>query len=187
MSRCKTAAVVLVLVLAGCGQNAGEQNGSNTGGSDSSSKNIQDTSKPATSGPCKGIPVERCDIIDESQTVAIENGKADVRVQVEVADDTDEMAKGLMGRTALAEDAGMLFVYPEERELSFWMRDTLIPLSIAFMDGEGRIVDIQDMKALDDRPPHYTSAEPARYALEVNVGFFDERGVEVGDRAKLPV
>ena len=43
------------------------------------------------------------------------------------------------------------------------------------------------MKALDDRPPHYTSAELARYALEVNKGFFDERGVEVGDRAKLPV
>ena len=176
------------LTLAGCGQNAGGQNDSNSDdGGGSSSKNIQDTSKPATSGPCKGIPVERCDIIDTSQTVTIETGDADVRVQVEVADDMDEMAKGLMGRTALAEDAGMLFVYPEERELSFWMRDTLIPLSIAFMDGEGRIVDIQDMKALDDRPPHYTSAEPARYALEVNVGFFDERGVEVGDRAKLPV
>ncbi len=187
MSLWKTAAVVLVLLLAGCGQNAEEPAASNTGGGDSPSKDIQDTSKPATSGPCKGIPVERCDIIDTSQTVAIETGDAEVRVQVEVADEMDEMAKGLMGRTALAEDAGMLFVYPEERELSFWMRDTLIPLSIAFMDGEGRIIDIQDMKALDDRPPHYTSDEPARYALEVNAGFFDERGVEVGDRAKLPV
>jgi uncharacterized membrane protein (UPF0127 family) len=48
-------------------------------------------------------------------------------------------------------------------------------------------VDIQDMKALDDDPPHYVSAEPARYALEVNKSFFDERGVEVGDRAKLPL
>jgi uncharacterized membrane protein (UPF0127 family) len=80
----------------------------------------------------------------------------------------------------------MLFVYPEERELSFWMKDTLIPLSIAFMDSEGRIVDIQDMRALDDEPPHYNSAEPAQYALEVNKGFFDEHGVEVGDEAKLP-
>ena len=120
-------------------------------------------------------------------TVRIASGGESVEVEVEVADDTDEMTRGLMGRTALAEDAGMLFVYPNERELSFWMRDTLIPLSIAFMDGEGRIVDIQDMMALDDEPPHYTSAEPARYALEVNEGFFDERGVEVGDRAKLPV
>ena len=122
-----------------------------------------------------------------SGTVRIGASGGSVEVEVEVADDMDEMQKGLMGRTALAEDAGMLFVYPEERELSFWMKDTLIPLSIAFMDAEGRIVDIQDMKALDDKPPHYASAEPARYALEVNVGFFDERGVEVGDRARLPV
>lgn len=180
--------LMMSLLIAGCGQDAGEPDSSNTDAAGNSSSNdIQDTSKPATSGPCKGIPVERCDTIETTETLAIETGEADVRVEVEVADDTDEMTKGLMGRTALAEDAGMLFVYPEERELSFWMRDTLIPLSIAFMDGEGRIVDIQDMKALDDRPPHYTSAEPARYALEVNVGFFDERGVEVGDRARLPV
>jgi uncharacterized protein len=185
----RTAAVfLLVLLLAGCGQNAGEPDASNTGGGDSSPNNqLDDTSKPATSGPCKGIPVERCDTIETSQTVAIDTGDADVRVQVEVADDMDEMQMGLMGRTALAENAGMLFVYPKERELSFWMKDTLIPLSIAFMDSEGRIVDIQDMKALDDKPPHYASAEPARYALEVNEGFFDERGVEVGDRARLPV
>ena len=122
-----------------------------------------------------------------SSTVRIAaSGGESVEVAVEVADDTQEMARGLMGRTALAGDAGMLFVYPDERELSFWMRDTLIPLSIAFMDAEGRIVDIQDMKALDDEPPHYTSAEPARYALEVNKGFFAERGVEVGDTARLP-
>ncbi len=168
MSWWKTTAAVLVLLLAGCGQNAGEPDASNTDRGDSSPRNQQD------------------DTIDASQTVAINTGDADVRVRVEVADDMNEMAKGLMGRTALAEDAGMLFVYPEERELSFWMRDTLIPLSIAFMDGEGRIVDLQDMEALDDTPPHYTSAEPARYALEVNKGFFDERGVEVGDRARLP-
>ena len=120
-------------------------------------------------------------------TVRISSGGGGVEVRVEVADDTEEMTRGLMGRTALAEDAGMLFVYPNERELSFWMRGTLIPLSIAFIDAEGRIVDIQDMKALDDEPPHYTSAEPARYALEVNKGFFDKRGVEVGDRARLPI
>ncbi len=108
-------------------------------------------------------------------------------VQVEVAGSLAEQTQGLMNRTALAEDRGMLFVYPEEQTLSFWMRDTLIPLSIAYIDSEGRIVDIQDMKALDDDPPHYVSAKPARYALEVNKGFFDERGVEVGDRTDLPV
>jgi uncharacterized protein len=171
----KIIAVALVLLLAGCG-------GDETGGSGSQSSDAG--SGGETAGPAEqtttGAPSGR-------QTVTIEtSGGEDVEVRVEIADDTEEMERGLMGRTALAEDAGMLFVFPNERELSFWMRDTLIPLSVAYMDSEGRIVDIQDMKPLDDQPPHYVSAEPARYALEVNRGFFDERGVEVGDRAELP-
>ena len=107
-----------------------------------------------------------------------------VPVQVEVADTPEERQQGLMGRTALAEDAGMLFVFDTEQPLSFWMKDTLIPLSIAFIDAEGRIVDIQDMQPLDETP--HLSAEPARYALEVNQGFFVERGVMVGDTVELP-
>jgi uncharacterized protein len=107
-------------------------------------------------------------------------------VRVEVADDLAEQAKGLMDRTALGENRGMLFVYPEERALSFWMKNTLIPLSIAFIDAQRRIIDIQDMKPLDDKAPHYVSAEPAQYALEVNRGFFEQRGVKIGDRVELP-
>ncbi|MGB3632459.1 MAG: DUF192 domain-containing protein, partial [Rubrobacteraceae bacterium] len=95
-------------------------------------------------------------------------------------------AQGLMNRTSLGEDRGMLFVFEEEATLSFWMKNTLIPLSVAYIDSEGRIVDIQKMEPLDDDPPHYASAEPAQYALEVNQGFFEERGVEVGDMAELP-
>jgi uncharacterized protein len=110
-----------------------------------------------------------------------------VKVGVEIADDASERARGLMHRTALAEDHGMLFVFPSEDKLSFWMKDTLIPLSIAFIDSEGRIVDLQNMKPLDEDPPSYVSAKPALYALEVNRGFFEERGVEVGDRSELPV
>ena len=107
-------------------------------------------------------------------------------MRVEVADDLAEQAKGLMDRTALGENRGMLFVYPEERELSFWMKNTLIPLSIAYIDSERRVVDIQDMKPLDDEPPSYVSADPAQYALEVNRGFFEERGVKVGGHVELP-
>jgi len=77
-------------------------------------------------------------------------------------------------------------VFGYEQVLSFWMKNTLIPLSIAYMDSEGRIVDIQDMEPRYDEPPHYVSAEPAQYALEVNKGFLDEHGVKVGDRAELP-
>ena len=165
--------IMTVLLIAGCG-GANEEAG---GSSDSN----------GATGNAEGQGKASGDSSLAAGTVRIgTSGGESVEVEVEIADDTEEMARGLMGRTALAEDAGMLFVYPDERELSFWMKDTLIPLSIAFMDAEGRIVDIQDMRALDDTPPHYTSAEPARYALEVNEGFFDERGVEVGDRAELP-
>ncbi len=176
------------LLITGCG---GTEPGGSAGGSSGG-----DVSSAAGAEGAKGSGGVGSTVMEtasrasspEPGTVRIgASGGGSVEVEVEVADDMDEMQKGLMGRTALAEDAGMLFVYPEERELSFWMKDTLIPLSIAFMDDEGRIVDIQDMKALDDKPPHYTSAEPARYALEVNEGFFDERDVEVGDTARLPV
>jgi uncharacterized protein len=89
-----------------------------------------------------------------------------------------------MERTELVENAGMLFVFDREQPLSFWMRNTVIPLSIAYIDAEGRIADIQDMQPLDETP--HPSAEPARYALEVNQGFFEERGVEVGDEVEVP-
>ena len=166
--------ILMVLLICGCG-------------ADRQGPTVDPDSGSTGSGGRSSTGQEATGQASATERVTIVASGGEVRVQVEVADDMAEMQKGLMGRTALAEDAGMLFVYPEERELSFWMKDTLIPLSIAFMDAEGRIVDLQDMKALDDEPPHYTSAEPARYALEVNKGFFDERGVEVGDRATLPV
>jgi uncharacterized membrane protein (UPF0127 family) len=124
----------------------------------------------------------------ELRTVTIHASSGEeVKVRVEIADNASEHARGLMYRTTLAENRGMLFIFEGEQKHSFTMKNTLIPLSIAFIGSEGRIVDIQDMKPLDDDPPSYVSARPAQYALEVNQGFFEERGVEVGDRAKLPV
>jgi uncharacterized membrane protein (UPF0127 family) len=121
------------------------------------------------------------------RTVTIDaSGGKKVEVRVEMADDPFERARGLMYRTALGEDRGMLFVFQKDQPLSFWMKNTRIPLSIAYIDSEGRITDLLDMKPLDDKPPHYVSSEPVRYALEVNQGFFDENGVEVGDHAELP-
>ena len=107
-------------------------------------------------------------------------------MRVEIANDFYERARGLMDRTVLGEDRGMLFVFRREQPLSFWMKDTLIPLSIAYIDSKGRITDILDMKPFDDEPPHYVSSEPVQYALEVNQGFFDEHGAKVGDHAELP-
>jgi uncharacterized membrane protein (UPF0127 family) len=122
---------------------------------------------------------------EETATVTINaSGGERVEVEAEIAEDEAKRRKGLMERTELAEDAGMLFVYDREQPLSFWMRNTVIPLSIAYIDAEGRIADIQDMQPLDETP--HPSAEPARYALEVNQGFFEERGVEVGDEVEVP-
>ncbi|HWS81060.1 MAG TPA: DUF192 domain-containing protein [Rubrobacter sp.] len=166
--------VVFALLLVGCGDPQADpdtQSQRTSQASDTTAVGREET----TSGP-SGL---RTLVIDAS-------GGKEVEVRVEVADDVAEQAKGLMDRTTLGENRGMLFVFPEERELSFWMKNTLIPLSIAFIDSESRIIDIQDMKPLDDEPPHYVSAEPAQYTLEVNRGFFEERGVRVGDRVEMP-
>ena len=166
--------VVLALLLTGC---SGPQADPDT----QSQRTPRSTGTTAvgkeetTSGP-SGL---RTLVIDAS-------GAKKVRVRVEVADDLAEQAKGLMDRTALGVNRGMLFVFPEEQKLTFWMKNTLIPLSIAFIDSELRIVDIQDMRPLDDEPPSYVSSGPAQYALEVNQGFFERRGVKVGDRVELP-
>ena len=113
-------------------------------------------------------------------TLTPSDGAGPVEVRAEVADDDAERQRGLMERDELADDAGMLFVFGREQQLSFWMRNTRVPLSIAYIAADGRIVDIEDMEPFDDRTQH-PSAEPARYALEVNQGFFEERGIEVGD------
>jgi uncharacterized membrane protein (UPF0127 family) len=78
----------------------------------------------------------------------------------------------------------MLFVYEREGMLSFWMKNTRLPLSIAFIDKNGRIVDIQDMQPFSLES--HISAYPARYALEMNRGWFAKEGIKVGDLVKIP-
>ena len=103
---------------------------------------------------------------------------------VEIADTPEERARGLMNRESLPEDAGMLFVWPEDTASGFWMKDTVIPLSIAFIDAGGKIVGIQDMQPLDETLHH--SPSPYRYAVEANQGWFAERGIAAGDSVTLP-
>jgi len=103
-----------------------------------------------------------------------------VSMVVELAQTDREKRKGLMGRTELGENRGMLFIFDREQPLSFWMKNTLIPLSVAYIDGGGTIVDIQDMQPLDETS--HPSAAPAKYALEANQGFFEAHGINVGDR-----
>ncbi|HSJ51661.1 MAG TPA: DUF192 domain-containing protein [Actinomycetota bacterium] len=109
-----------------------------------------------------------------------------VDLHVEVADDPEERAVGLMHREALDPFDGMAFLWDEPVHTSFWMKDTLIPLSIAFWDEQGRIVSILDMEPCDADPcPTYGPGEEFLGAVEVERGLFAERGVEVGDRVEI--
>jgi len=103
-------------------------------------------------------------------------------VTAEVVDTIPLRARGLMERTELDTDHGMLFVYPEEGMRSFWMKNTLIPLSIAFINAQGRIVHTADMEPLDETS--VLSMYPAMYALEMNRGWFVRHGVQVGHRVE---
>jgi len=102
------------------------------------------------------------------------------RIEAEVANDSAARATGLMSRPSMPMQRGMLFVFPEAAVQCFWMKNTLIPLSIAFIDDGGRIVQISDMQpqSLDN----HCSTKPVRFALEMNAGWFKNRGLTPGAR-----
>ncbi len=102
------------------------------------------------------------------------------RIDAEVAADQGNRMQGLMNRRAMAPQQGMLFVFPEEGRHCMWMRNTFIPLSVAFLDREGRILNIEDMKPQTE--DSHCAAGPARYALEMNRGWFAAKGIKVGVR-----
>ena len=109
---------------------------------------------------------------------------AGYEVLAEVARTPEQQRRGLMGRRSLGENEGMLFVYDSERPLDFWMKDTPLPLSIAFLRSDGTIVNIEDMAPF--RLETHSSRGPAQYALEMNRGWFAKRGIGPGDRVVLP-
>jgi uncharacterized protein len=172
--------VALVLLLAGCGGTQADP--------DTQSQNTPQASKSANAGCGTGADTAGSgEKPSQLPTVTIDASCGEkVRVRVEIADKPLTRYFGLRGRESMPEDQGMLFVYPAEAPRTFTMADTPIPLSIAFIDSEWRIIDIQKMEPLDDEPPGYVSAEPAQYALEVNQGFFERTGVKVGDSVELP-
>ena len=100
------------------------------------------------------------------------------KLTAEVASTDADRTLGLMHRRMLPENRGMLFVFPQAAPLSFWMMNTHLPLSIAFIDDAGTIINIADMKPLTTDT--HKSARPARYALEMNQGWFRKRGIRSG-------
>lgn len=106
-----------------------------------------------------------------------------VAVTAEIADTPALRERGLMERDSLPEDHGMLFVYPDAEERSFWMRNTPIALDIAFLDQSGTILNIETMQPNDDTS-HFSEGR-MMYALEMEAGWFEAHGVEPGDRVRL--
>lgn len=104
--------------------------------------------------------------------------------RVRVSQTPEEMERGLMFTENLSPDEGMLFVFEREKPLRFWMKNTPLPLSVAFIDKRGRILDIRQMQPLDDKTLH-VSRQPAMYALEMNAGWFEKHGIKVGDRVEF--
>lgn len=103
-------------------------------------------------------------------------------IRAEVADNLEAQQRGLMQRERLCADCGMLFVFAAPARYGFWMKDTLLPLSIAFIGSDGRIINITEMKA-NTLDVHYPDHD-ARYTLEMNRGWFGAHGVKPGDRVE---
>ena len=136
------------------------------------------TTKPAAPlAGTQGAAIDRAQSLPAIQLVI-----GTVKLQAEVAATPGQLEIGLMHRFSLAPDHGMVFVFPGSEPRSFWMRNTFIPLSIAFIDANGVILNIEEMAPQDDST--HWSRGPAQYALEMRKGWFAERGIRAGDRVQ---
>jgi uncharacterized membrane protein (UPF0127 family) len=118
----------------------------------------------------------------DAYTVAMKLGGE--TFHVEIADTPRKQQLGLMHRKSMPADRGMIFVFPDEQERSFWMKNTLIPLDIVYADATGKVVSVKHMKPLDESP--VPSDGPAKYAVELNQGAAGRAGVKTGDVLDIP-
>jgi uncharacterized protein len=134
-------------------------------------------------GSCAGSTAEDPTSAPPTSTVTFAGG---AELAVAVADDDAERRRGLMGVEQLPADEGMAFVFDEPVSGTFWMKNTLIPLSIAFVGEDGNVVGVLDMEPCATAPcPRYGIDDPYVLAIEANRGWFEDNGVGVGDRAEL--
>jgi len=114
---------------------------------------------------------------------------AEHTLEVEVARTPDQHERGLMFREKLGKDDGMLFIFQMPEPLGFWMKNTLIDLSIGYFDKDQKLIDIQEMKSgkniADAALPVYRSSGSAKYALEMNKGWFEQNNIKLGSALKL--
>jgi uncharacterized membrane protein (UPF0127 family) len=119
----------------------------------------------------------------KTAALVIESESGAVKINVEIAKTDEERSQGLMFRKKLPDGEGMLFVFERDQQLSFWMKNTLIPLSIAFIASDGRITEIKDMQPLNENT--VKSSRSVRYALETPQGWFSRAGIQPGDRVNI--
>jgi len=164
-------AIVLVLLAVflslGCGADSPSATGTTSG----------TVSGSAESGEASGAGA------GEARVVFRPDGGAEATLWVETARTSSERARGLMYRKQLDPDRGMIFIYEETTTGMFWMKNTPIPLSIAFLDSGGQVIDIQDMQPYSEQL--HAPAGPYVYAVEANQGWFAGHGVTVGDNAEF--
>ncbi|MFT3690102.1 DUF192 domain-containing protein [Paenirhodobacter sp.] len=128
-------------------------------------------SSAAWSGPVQCRP--------NTAVLSRSDGAVAATFRVELADDEGERSQGLMRRESMPRSAGMLFIYPSERPVAFWMRDTLIPLDMLFIDGTGRVVAVHPRaRPLDETP--IPSGVPVQFVLEINGGLAERLGLTPG-------
>ena len=111
-----------------------------------------------------------------------------LRLKAEIAENEEQWQRGLMYRTHLDQDRGMLFIFPKEEPRSFWMKNTFIPLSIGYFDKNKKLLEVIDMEPVVSEmatPKSYPSSYPAKYALEVNLGWFTRNKIKIGSQLKL--
>ncbi len=107
-----------------------------------------------------------------------------INIEVELADEQHERALGLMYRKEMCQDCGMLFKFERIRIVSMWMKNTYIPLDVAYINAFGRITDIKPMQPEDTKT--VPSSVPVLFALEMHQGWFKEKGIKVGDAVEIP-
>ena len=133
---------------------------------------------------CRQEPLPKAPVTKESRPGRVQLAIGGARLWVEVAEDEAARSQGLMYRRQMQEDEGMLFVFEYPQPLSFWMKNTYLPLDIAFVARDGSILNILRMKPLDEGP-RYLSQGQALYAIEANAGWFKDHGVKAGDKVRF--
>lgn len=121
----------------------------------------------------------------DSPSILLEGRYDSRRIAIEIADEPAEHSKGLSGRDALAPNTGMLFIFPDDRDRTFWMRDTRFPLDIIFIDSAGAIVGIAERAKPHDETTLSVDAH-SRYVLEIEGGLASRIGIDTASRINLP-